>query len=85
MDILHNDERLCFLKWGVQLNIKLETNPNISNLTLKFLTLNPYALHMFIMKETRPPWHFVNFSKHMPTYVRALHVYRRSKAHLGRV
>jgi len=48
MDILHNDERLCFLKRGVELNIKLEISPNILNLILKNLTLNPYALHMFI-------------------------------------
>jgi hypothetical protein len=38
MDILHNDESLCFLKRGAQLNNKLETSLNISNLTLKFLT-----------------------------------------------
>jgi hypothetical protein len=47
MDILHNDESSCFLKWGVQFNIKLETSPNISNLTLKLLKLNPYAVHRF--------------------------------------
>jgi hypothetical protein len=65
---------------------QIKTSFNISNLlTLKILTLNPYALHMFIMKKTCPPWHFVNFSKHMPTYVTTLHVYRRSKAHPGRV
>jgi len=80
MDILHNDESSCFLKQGVPLNNKLETIPNISN-----LTLNPYALHMFTMKEACLPWHFVKFSKHMPAYIRALHVYRRSKAHPGRV
>jgi hypothetical protein len=38
MDILHTDESLCFLNWEVQLNNKLKTSPNISNLTLKFLT-----------------------------------------------
>jgi hypothetical protein len=83
MDILHNDERSCFLKRGVELNIKLEISPNILNLILKNLTLNPYALHMFIMNP--PAMAFHEFSKHMPTHVKALHVYRRSKVHLGRV
>jgi hypothetical protein len=45
IDILHNDESLCFLNRGLQLNNKLKTSPNISNLTLKFLTeiLMPYT------------------------------------------
>jgi len=47
--------------------------------------LNPCAMHMFTMKEAHSPRHFVSFSKHMPTYVKALHVYRRSKAHSSRV
>jgi hypothetical protein len=38
MDILHNNESLCFVKRGAQLNNKLETSFIISNLTLKFLT-----------------------------------------------
>jgi hypothetical protein len=80
MDIIHNDESSCFLQQGWPLNNKLKTSPNILN-----LTLNPYALHMFTMKEARLLWHFMNFSKHMPAYIRALHVYRRSKAHPGRV
>jgi hypothetical protein len=44
MDILHNDESLRFLKRGAQVNNKLKTSLNISNLTLKFLTyiLMPY-------------------------------------------
>jgi hypothetical protein len=37
------------------------------------------------MKKAHPPRHFVGFSKHMPAYVRALHVYRRSKARPSRV
>jgi hypothetical protein len=56
---------------GVQFNIKLETSPNISNLTLKFLTLNPYARQVQVVKEACPPVHFVSFSKHMLAYVRA--------------
>ncbi len=47
--------------------------------------LNPYAMYMFTMKEAHLPKHFVSFSKHMPAYVKALHVYRRSKAHSSRV
>jgi hypothetical protein len=38
MHILHNDESLCFLKPGVPLNSKLETSPNISNLTFLWPT-----------------------------------------------
>jgi hypothetical protein len=84
MDILLKDESSCFLKRMVQLNIKLKTSLNISNLTLKNLTLNPYAMHKFTMKETHLLGHFMSFLKHMPTYVRALYVYRRSKDCLSR-
>jgi hypothetical protein len=70
MDILHKDEISCFFKWRVQFNIKLKNSPNILNLTLKFLTLNPYALHKFTMKEARMLGHFMSFSKHMPAYVK---------------
>jgi len=85
MDILHKDESSCFLEWRAQLNIKLKTSPNIFNLTLTLLTQNPYAMHKFTMKEAHLLGHFVSFSKHMPTYVRALHVYKISKVCLGRV
>jgi hypothetical protein len=57
MDILQSDERLCFLKRGVELNIKLEISPNILNLILKNLTLSPYALHMFIMNPPAMAFH----------------------------
>jgi len=75
MDILHKNESSCFLKQRVQFNIKLKTSPNIFNLTPKFLTLNPYAMYKCTMKEAQLLGHFVSFSKHVPTYVRALHVY----------
>jgi hypothetical protein len=67
MDILHNDESSCFLEQGPQLNSKLETSQaNISNLTLKFLTLNPYALHKFTIKEAWLLGHFMSFSNTCP-------------------
>jgi hypothetical protein len=67
MNILHNDESLCFLKLGLQLNSKLQTSQaNISNLTLKFLTLTPYALHKFTLKEACLLGHFTSFSNTCP-------------------
>jgi hypothetical protein len=62
MDILYNDESLCFLKLGLELNNKLETSqPNISN-----LTLNPYTMHKFIINEACLLGHFMTFSSTCP-------------------
>jgi hypothetical protein len=58
MDILDSDQSLCFLKRGLQLNSKLDT----SQANNSILTLNPYALHKFTIKEAYLLGHFVSFS-----------------------